>query len=133
MSPIRSDPLQPAEEPHATLTNPADNERRDKSKTLRIGLFTDSYPPVVNGVSTSVQTLARELERAGHTVFLFAPRFPGHSDEEKNIFRVPSVLTPFEKQYPLPLPVVHRLMGRVAEEKLDIIHSQSPFLMGMIA
>jgi len=29
---------------------------------MRIGLFTDSYPPYINGVSTSVETLKKSLE-----------------------------------------------------------------------
>ncbi len=128
-----SSPFKPVEESRAILPDSPENDTQDRSNTLHVGLFTDSYPPVVNGVSTSVYTLAHELERAGHVVSIFAPRFPGHSDGPKNIFRVPSVLTPFERQYPLPLPVVRRLMGRVREEKLDIVHSQSPFLMGQIA
>ena len=29
---------------------------------MRIGLFTDTYPPYINGVSTSVETLKYALE-----------------------------------------------------------------------
>lgn len=110
-----------------------DKPGRLRDSRLRVGLFTDSYPPVVNGVSTSVYTLAQELIRAGHEVSIFAPKFPGHTDLSDDIFRIPSVLTPFERQYPLPLPVMRGLMSRVGREGLDIIHSQSPFLMGQLA
>ena len=37
---------------------------------MRIGLFTDSYPPYINGVSTSVETLKYALEAEGHTVYV---------------------------------------------------------------
>ena len=37
---------------------------------MRIGLFTDSYPPYINGVSTSVETLKLALEKQGHTVYV---------------------------------------------------------------
>ena len=37
---------------------------------MRIGLFTDSYPPFVNGVSTSVETLRDILVSKGHTVYV---------------------------------------------------------------
>lgn len=30
---------------------------------MRIGLFTDSYPPYINGVSTSVAMLKKALEK----------------------------------------------------------------------
>ena len=34
---------------------------------MRIGLFTDSYPPFINGVSTSVETLKNALEEKGQS------------------------------------------------------------------
>ena len=37
---------------------------------MRIGLFTDTYPPFINGVSTSVYMLKKALERQGHKVFV---------------------------------------------------------------
>ena len=37
---------------------------------MRIGLFADTYPPQINGVSTSVQMLKHALEREGHIVYV---------------------------------------------------------------
>ena len=37
---------------------------------MRIGLFTDSYPPYINGVSTSVAMLKKALEKKGHIVYV---------------------------------------------------------------
>ena len=37
---------------------------------MRIGLFTDTYPPYINGVSTSVMMLKNGLEKLGHTVYV---------------------------------------------------------------
>ena len=37
---------------------------------MRIGLFTDTYPPFINGVSTSVQMLENSLRKKGHKVFI---------------------------------------------------------------
>ena len=31
---------------------------------MRIGLFTDTYPPFINGVSTSVEMLKNALEKS---------------------------------------------------------------------
>ena len=36
---------------------------------MRIGLFTDTYPPFINGVSTSANMLKNALERLGHRSF----------------------------------------------------------------
>ena len=37
---------------------------------MRIGLFSDTYPPCINGVSTSVNMLKIALEKLGHEVFV---------------------------------------------------------------
>ena len=37
---------------------------------MRIGLFTDTYPPYINGVSTSVCMRKHALEKKGHQVFV---------------------------------------------------------------
>jgi glycosyltransferase involved in cell wall biosynthesis len=102
-------------------------------KRIRVGVFTESYPPVVNGVTTSVMTLVEELERLGHCVTVFAPRFPGHTGDPPNVVRFPSVLTPFDPGYPLPVPISRQLLQSAARYKLDVIHSQSPFMLGLVA
>lgn len=58
---------------------------------MNIGLFTDSYYPEINGVATSVLTLKNELERIGHTVYVFTTTTPGAPEYEFNVFRVPSL------------------------------------------
>lgn len=57
---------------------------------MRVGIFSESYPPLINGVSTSVQTLTASLEHAGHTVFIFTSRYPHYQDERAGVFRFPS-------------------------------------------
>ena len=37
---------------------------------MRIGIFTDTYPPFINGVSTSVFMLKKALEKKGHEVYV---------------------------------------------------------------
>jgi hypothetical protein len=39
---------------------------------MRIGLFTDSYRPSINGIVYVVESLKRELEALGHEVYVFA-------------------------------------------------------------
>ena len=36
--------------------------------TMKIGLFTDTFTPEINGVVSSIVTLRHELEKQGHTV-----------------------------------------------------------------
>jgi len=43
---------------------------------MRIGIFSDTYPPQVNGVVTVVRTLKTGLERRGHDVFILPCSIP---------------------------------------------------------
>jgi hypothetical protein len=85
---------------------------------MRVGLFTESYDPVINGVSTSVKTLAAELKAAGHAPVVVAPRFPGFADEPDAaipVLRVPSLRTPLNPSNPfVPPPLLGWTPSRAA-------------------
>ncbi len=49
---------------------------------MRIALLTESYAPVINGVSTSVRILGELLQAAGHDPLVVAPRYPGYTDTD---------------------------------------------------
>ncbi len=100
---------------------------------MRIGLFTESYPPLINGVSTSVQTLIAQLEHAGHDVFVFTSRYPKYKDARPHVYRYPSVNSLVEPDYVLPVPVSPAIAAAIPRLKLDLVHSQSPFLLGLLA
>ncbi len=101
---------------------------------MNIGIFTDSYFPQLSGVATSIKTLKDALEKQGHNVFIFTTTDP-HIKKgavEANIFRFSSV------------PFISFTDRRVAfrgffeatkvarEVKLDIVHTQTEFALGMI-
>lgn len=106
---------------------------------MRVGLFTESYDPVINGVSTSVKTLAAELTALGHFPVVVAPRFRGFADETTGgaapvrVIRLFSLRTPLNPQNPFVPPP---FFGRVApalikDSRFDVIHTQQPFGLGM--
>jgi len=100
---------------------------------MRVGIFTESYPPLINGVSTSIQTLMAHLEQAGHDVFVFTSRYPRYRDERKGVFRYPSVNAIVEPDYVLPITFSPRISRIIPTLKLDIVHSHSPFFLGLLA
>ena len=71
---------------------------------MRVGIFSESYPPLINGVSTSVQTLIAHLERSGHEVCVFTSHYPRYADDRKDVFRYPSFNSFVEPDYVLPIP-----------------------------
>lgn len=95
-------------------------------------MFSDSALPVLNGVSISVDALIRELRDCGHSVHLYAPRIPGHQDEDPNTFRCRAVSTPWAAEYPLAIPPFYRSLRRFRQHEYDLIHTHTPFSLGMV-
>jgi 1,2-diacylglycerol 3-alpha-glucosyltransferase len=100
---------------------------------VRIGLFTNNYLPFCGGVTISVETLRRGLERRGHQVWLFAPRFPDFLDDAPSVIRVPSVPAATYPEFALAIPWGRRLARRVRVLELDVFHAHHPFLLGPAA
>src|SRR5262249_21191052 len=53
--------------------------------------------------------------------------------ESPFVLRVPSVLTPINPDYPVPYPLFPRLRLEVRRLQLNILHSQSPWFLGLLA
>jgi len=95
---------------------------------MRVAIFSESYEPIVNGVSVFVATLRDGLARRGHEVYVFAPNYRGFSDPWPNVFRFPSAHTFLMPDYPFPIPFAPYLRNTFAELDFDIVHTQTPFL-----
>jgi len=96
---------------------------------MRVGLFTEIYRPVINGVVASVEALASGLQAQGHEVFCFAPSMPGTARFEDDVHRIPSLPLPTRTAYRLTLPLVSRRVNAVIKG-LSVIHAHSPFVTG---
>lgn len=99
---------------------------------MRIAIFTESYEPIINGVSVCVNTLREGLVRRGHEVFVFAPAFHGYKDKAKGVFRLPAKHTFLMRDYPFPIPFAPQVRRAFADLKPDIVHTQTPFLLGVL-
>ncbi|MHC9533065.1 glycosyltransferase family 4 protein [Dellaglioa sp. BT-FLS60] len=101
---------------------------------MNIGIFTDTYFPQVSGVATSIKTLRNELEKEGHTVYIFTTTDPrvDKTVYERNIFRFSSI--PFISFTDRRIAVRGLFQAyQVAKElNLDVVHTQTEFSMGWI-
>ena len=97
---------------------------------LRIAFFSDSARPLVNGVATSIAMLTDELREAGHSVALFAPKFPGYKDPDPNTYRFPSFETVWSRGYPAALPPYWPMLRHFRAREFDLVHIHTPFFVG---
>ncbi|MBV7274023.1 glycosyltransferase family 4 protein [Clostridium sp. PL3] len=96
---------------------------------MKIGLFTDTYYPQINGVATSVLMLKENLERLGHQVYVFTTTDPKAEKKETNVYRVPSI--PFVSERRVGVFYNHRLAKLIKELDLDLIHTHTEFSLGI--
>ncbi|MDR1787757.1 MAG: glycosyltransferase family 4 protein [Treponema sp.] len=93
---------------------------------MRIGLFSDTYMPQVNGIVTVLATLREELEKRGHKVFVFTVHHPNETPED-GVFRVRSFQFRSEPQHRVGFFNEPRMIKQVKPLNLDIIHSHTEF------
>ena len=105
-------------------------------KKLKIGIFTDTYSPQINGVVSSIKIFRQELERLGHRVFVYAPKASQYKKitaQEKDVIRFESFRLYFQPEYNLSVPLSVDFLKNFFRIKLDIIHAHTPFSLGLLA
>ena len=103
---------------------------------MRVGIFTESYPPLVNGVSTSILMLEHALTKLGHEVFIITV-----SDNKKDyvlenkghILRLPSVNLANCYDYKMTSVYPVKAVNMIKKMNLDVIHSNVEFTVGIFA
>ncbi|MEG0709928.1 MAG: RecX family transcriptional regulator [Longicatena sp.] len=98
---------------------------------MRIGLFTDTYTPDINGVVSSIVTLQKELEEHGHDVFVITNHKAISMKKEGNILRLPGLELKWLYGYRLSTPYHFSARDEIKKMNLDIIHVHTEFGVGM--
>jgi glycosyltransferase involved in cell wall biosynthesis len=96
---------------------------------LRVGLFTECYHPIRNGIVASLDALASALRSRGHEALFVTPEMPSYRAERDDLVRVPSLPLPLPTRtaYRLTVPYLPRSLG-----ELSIVHTHSPFVTGWL-
>lgn len=103
---------------------------------MRIGQFSDTFLPIVDGVGRVVYHYATALARRGEECYVIAPMsdtgFRGGYPFE--LVEFISRELPRQKQYSTGIPQLDtHYDARMRNVQLDIIHAHSPFIAGMEA
>ena len=101
-------------------------------ETLRIAVFSDSFLPILNGVSISVDALVSELRNRGHSVHVYTAGGNNYKDPDPNTFRFPALEVPLWKDYPLAYPPFWSMLKEFRRHRYDLVHTHTPFTIGFV-
>ena len=90
-------------------------------------MISDVYFPRINGVSTSIQSFRRELQRQGHQVTLMVPDYGHHDADDAQLVRVAGWRLPFDPEDRLMRPRALRRALDGLTRRFDLVHIQTPF------
>lgn len=106
---------------------------------MKIGLFTDTYRPTINGIVFVVETLKTQLEALGHEVYVFCPartiapsRTQGPAADDPHVIRIPSIKSGFFDDFDFTLFFPPRMLRRIRNLNLDVVHIFTPSQVGFL-
>lgn len=99
---------------------------------MRVGEFSDTFLPVVDGVGRVVSNYARELGELGVDCYVVTPwQNQSEKDSRYRIVDYRSVRVPGLSHYQFGIPLLSPgYRRRIAGIKFDIVHAHSPFFAG---
>lgn len=113
------------------------------TRSPRLLVCTDTYPPQVNGVSVVTALSVSGLRDRGWDVAIVAPRypaprthaFPAESDSQGDggTTAIPSAPLPGYPDIRLALPAEGHIASIIRKFRPDIVHSPTEFVLGRIA
>jgi 1,2-diacylglycerol 3-alpha-glucosyltransferase len=101
---------------------------------MKIGFFTDSYLPRLDGIAISVDTFRQGLEALGHEVYVFCPARPGDDmyRSDPRVVRFRSLANPWYEGYRNTWPFSRQHIDRIAALDLEIIHTHTQTQIGLL-
>ena len=104
------------------------------TKPLRVAMFTDNYYPFIGGVPISIDRLTAGLRALGHSVTVFAPRYPDQEpDADPGVVRCKLIRYHKTKLFDFAVTNIFSrdIDAEFARRGFDVIHVHHPFWMGV--
>lgn len=94
---------------------------------MRIGLFSDTFPPDINGVATATRNLFEILTKMGHEVYVVTTNLAGKKKitEEGHIIRIPGLVMKKLYSYRAAGIFNRKVYLYLQRKGFDIIHVQT--------
>ncbi len=101
---------------------------------MKIAIFTDTYPPFINGVSTSAYNLVKTLKDHGHDVVVVTPRTDdGKLEYKDGIIHVPGLEIKRIYGYRLTGLYNRKIVKILKDFGVQLIHNQTDIGIGQFA
>lgn len=103
---------------------------------LNIGLFNESFPPVMDGVAICVQNYAYWMQKKVGGVSVITPNVPGadYSQYDYEVLDYFSVPVPLRQPYVTGIAEVDpTFLAKIVRRRFKIVHAHSPFAAGLAA
>lgn len=99
---------------------------------MNIALFSDTYPPEINGVATSTYNLAKALREHGHQVLVVTTnRDSKKLSMEDDVLRIPGIKVKALYGYRASGPYNREAMKMIASFHPDVVHCQTDAGIGI--
>lgn len=105
-------------------------------RKMKIGIFSDTYRPSVNGIVYVTEILRRNFEQMGHEVYIFAPSsglLSKNDAGDPHIIRFPAISGVPYDDFNVSLFFPPRVLKQIEELQLDILHFLTPGPVGLMA
>ncbi|MDC7221847.1 MAG: glycosyltransferase [Spirochaetales bacterium] len=98
---------------------------------LHIAIFTDSYRPSINGITTSIDHLTVRLAERGHRFTIISPTL---TEEEKPLHEnithitVPSIPASYYEEFRWATLRITKILTKLKDESVDLVHFMTPII-----
>lgn len=99
------------------------------------GIFTDSFVPIMDGVTITAYNYAYWLKNMGHDVCVVTPSTNSNNEALPfPVYHYPSIPVPGRKPYRYGLELMtFRIKNELLKKNISLVHAHSPFTTGRIA
>lgn len=100
-----------------------------------VGIFNDSFPPIMDGVSLTIQNYAYWLHKKNQSVCVITPKSPNYEDiEPYPVYRYTSLPIIGRKPYRLGFPNIDiSFKSEIDHISFGLVHAHCPFTSGLLA
>jgi 1,2-diacylglycerol 3-alpha-glucosyltransferase len=94
---------------------------------MRVLITTDTFLPMINGVTTSINNLYKELKNSGHEVKILTLSETGKEKVVGDIYYLRSISIKIYPDARIKVPFHNKLINEIIEWEPEVVHSQTEF------